>query len=101
MMRGNGGNRAMPDKSMIVEISCFEVWKRLSDYVDDDIEPDLKTRLTYHFARCRDCKALLDGTRNVVALMGDEQAFELPAGVGQRISSALARRIAEDRETGG
>ena len=29
----------MPDENMIVEISCFEVWRRLSDYVDDDIEP--------------------------------------------------------------
>ena len=100
-MWGNGGHRAMPDEKMIVEISCFEVWRRLSDFVDDDIEPDLKARLTYHFARCRDCKALLDGTRNVVALIGDENTFELPADAGERITSALARRIAEDREAGG
>ena len=95
---GNGDEKAMRDEKMIVEISCFEVWRRLSDYVDDDIEPDLKSRLTYHFARCRDCRALLDGTRNVVALVGDEQTFELPAGTSQRIMSALERRIAEDRE---
>lgn len=90
----------MPDENLIVEISCFEVWKRLSDYVDNDVEPDLKIRLTNHFARCQHCKALVDGTRNVVALIGDEHAFELPFGAGQRITSALARRIAEDREAG-
>jgi hypothetical protein len=91
----------MRDETMIVEISCFEVWRRLSDYVDDDVAPGLKARLTYHFARCRDCKALLDGTRNVIALIGDEQAFDLPAGAGQRITSALERRIVQDREAGG
>jgi hypothetical protein len=91
----------MADENMIVEISCFEVWRRLSDYVDDDVEPDMKTRLTDHFARCLHCKALLDGTRNVVAIIGDEQAFELPTGASQRITSALERRIAEDREAGG
>jgi Putative zinc-finger len=91
----------MPDEKMIVEISCFEVWRRLSDYVDDDVEADLKIRLTDHFARCQHCKALLDGTRNVVALIGDEEAFELPLGAGQRITSALAKRIAEDDEAGG
>jgi len=32
----------MPDDKMIVEISCFEVWRRLSDYVEDDVEPGLK-----------------------------------------------------------
>ena len=91
----------MPDDKMIVEISCFEVWRRLSDYVDDEVEPGLKARLTFHFARCRDCKALLDGTRNVVALIGDEKSFELPSGAGRRIMSALERRIEEDREAGG
>jgi hypothetical protein len=37
----------------------------------------------------------------VVALIGDEHAFELPSGASQRIRSALERRIAEDREAGG
>jgi anti-sigma factor RsiW len=91
----------MRDGNMIVEISCFEVWKRLSEYVDDDLPPDLKIRLRDHFARCQHCTALLDGTRNVVALIGDEQAFDLPSGAGQRITSALERRIAEDREAAG
>lgn len=86
----------MPDEKMIVEISCFEVWRQLSDYVDDDVESGLKARLTYHFANCRDCKALLDGTRNVVALIGDEHTFELPTGASERITAALERRIAED-----
>jgi len=100
-MWGNGGHKAMPDEKMIVEISCFEVWRRISDYVDDDVESDLKARLTYHFARCKDCKALLDGTRNVVALMGDEQTFELPPGASQRITASLEQRIAADHEAAG
>ena len=91
----------MPDEKMIVEISCFEVWRQISDYVDDDVESGLKARLTYHFARCKDCKALLDGVRNVVALIGDEQVFELPNGASQRITSSLERRIAEDGEASG
>jgi Putative zinc-finger len=91
----------MPDENRIVEISCFEVWRQLSDYVDDDVEPELKARLTYHFARCKDCKALLDGTRNVVGLIGDEQAFDLPGAASKRITAALERRIAEDRAADG
>ena len=61
---------------IIVEISCVEVWRQISDYVDDDVDPEMKARLEFHFERCRDCKAILDGTRNVVALIGDEQAFD-------------------------
>ena len=82
----------------IVEISCIEVWRRISDFVDDDVEPELKQRLEFHFGRCKHCKALLDGTRNVVALVGDEHAFELPRETSERITSALLQRIAEDAQ---
>ena len=88
----------MLEGKTIVEISCFEVWRRISDFVDDDVEPELKQRLEFHFGRCRHCKALLDGTRNVVALVGDEHAFELPRETSERITSALQRRIAEDAQ---
>ena len=88
----------MLEGKTIVEISCFEVWRRISDFVDDDVEPELKQRLEFHFGRCKHCKALLDGTRNVVALIGDEHAFELPRETSERITSALQRRIAEDAQ---
>jgi hypothetical protein len=86
----------MPEEKMIVEISCFEVWKRISDYVDNDVDPDLKARLEFHFERCKDCRAILDGMRNVVALVGDEEAFDLPDTVSRRLTATLKRRIAED-----
>jgi hypothetical protein len=96
-MRESRGQNDMAEEKLIVEISCFEVWRHISDYVDEDVDPDLRERLELHFGRCKDCKAILDGTRNVVSLIGDEQAFEIPAGVSQRITTALERRISEDR----
>ena len=88
----------MSERKTIVEISCFEVWRQISDFVDDDVEPELKERLEFHFGRCKHCKALLDGTRNVVALVGDEHAFELSRETSERITSALQRRIAEEAQ---
>jgi Putative zinc-finger len=90
----------MSDEKTIVEISCFEVWRQISDYVDNDVAPELKARLEFHFERCKDCKAILDGTRNVVALIGDERAFEFPEGVSERLTSALSQRIASHRQGG-
>lgn len=84
----------MPDERIIVEISCVEVWRQISDYVDDDVDPETKARLELHFEHCRHCKAILDGTRNIVALIGDEQTFAFDDAVSGRISSGLAQRIA-------
>jgi hypothetical protein len=92
-----GRRRAMSGEKIIVEISCFEVWRQISDYVDHDVDPELKARLEFHFERCRDCKAILDGTRNIVALIGDDRAFEFPEGVSERLTSTLSQRIANHR----
>lgn len=89
-MRNEG---QMPDERIIVEISCFEVWRQISNYVDDDVDPEMKARLEFHFERCRHCKAILDGTRNVVGLVGDEQAFAFDEAISERLTNALSQRI--------
>ena len=59
-----------------VEISCVEVWREISDYLEEDISADLRVRMEAHFKVCAHCSAVLDGMRNVVGLVADE-AYEL------------------------
>ncbi|HEV2992333.1 MAG TPA: anti-sigma factor [Candidatus Angelobacter sp.] len=70
---------------IIIEISCVEVWQEISNYLDGDTAPDMQRRMEEHFKNCEHCKAILDGTRNVIHLVGDERAFELP----QTLSKSL------------
>jgi hypothetical protein len=91
----------MQEKHIVVEISCLEVWRHISNYVDDDVDTELRGRLEHHFERCRHCKAILDGTRNIVGLIGDDRAFEFSETVSQRLTTGLAERIAADREKSG
>lgn len=72
-----------------VEISCFEVWRELSNYLDDQLAPELSARMREHFKNCKHCSAVLDGTRNVVKLVGDGRAFELPAGFSERLHQKI------------
>lgn len=72
-----------------IEISCEEVWKEISDYIDDELEPGLRERMRRHFQQCDHCTAILDGTRNVVQLVGDDRAFSLPAGFSERLRRRL------------
>lgn len=75
----------------VVETSCLEVWREISNYIDNDIDPDLRARLERHFKACKHCTAILEGTANTVRLMGDGEAFELPVGFSQRL-----RKITND-----
>jgi Putative zinc-finger len=73
----------------MVEISCVEVWREISNYVDAAIDPELRARMEAHFKVCAHCTAVLDGTRNVVKLLAHGVEYDLPQGFGQRLYSKL------------
>ena len=75
--------------SPVIEIDCLAVWRALSEYIDDNVDPELRARMEAHFKVCEHCTALLDGTRNVVRLVGDGHAFELPSGFSERLKKRI------------
>lgn len=75
---------------VIVEISCVEVWREISNYVDDGVDPELKARMELHLKNCSHCRAVLDGTRNTVRLLTDGEWFPLPSGFSERLFLRLS-----------
>jgi predicted anti-sigma-YlaC factor YlaD len=73
----------------IIEISCIEVWRELSNYLEGAVDPEMRARLEAHFSVCKHCTAILDGTRNVVELLAEGEAFEVSAGFGERLFKKL------------
>jgi hypothetical protein len=72
-----------------IEISCREVWREVSNYIDNAVDPELRLRMEEHFKGCEHCSAILDGARNVVQLVGDGQVFDLPKGFSERLKKRL------------
>lgn len=75
-----------------VEISCREVLREISNFIEKDIDEGLRDMLQRHFAICQHCTAVLDGTRNVIRLSGDDRTFTLPADFSERLQRKLAAR---------
>ena len=73
----------------VIEISCLEVWREISNYIDGDIDAELRARMEAHFKVCAHCNAVLDGTRNVVKLVGDGVVYQLPEGFSQRLYNRI------------
>lgn len=69
----------------VIEISCLEVWREISNFVDNDVEPELRARMEAHFKVCAHCKAIVDGTRNVVKLVADGVEYSMPEGFSKRL----------------
>jgi anti-sigma factor RsiW len=76
---------------MIVEISCVEVWNAISGYVEGDVDPELRARIEAHFKTCKHCCAVHDGTRNIIRLIGDDRAFDVPANFTKHLYRKLPK----------
>src|SRR5262245_13870556 len=73
----------------VIEISCREVWREISNFLEGSVDPELRARMEAHFAVCNNCKAVLDGTTNVVKLIADGETFDVPVGLSERLLSKL------------
>lgn len=80
------------DGMTTIEISCVEVWREVSNYLDSDISPELRARMEAHFKVCAHCSAVLDGMRNIVGLVADGRLFQTPPGFHKRLYSKINRR---------
>jgi Putative zinc-finger len=73
----------------VIEISCSEVWREISNYIDNGVDAELRARMEAHFKVCAHCTAILDGMRNVVKLVGDGVEYQLPAGFSERLYNKI------------
>jgi anti-sigma factor RsiW len=80
-------------------VSCEQVWREISNYLDSEIDATLRTAMEEHFRGCKRCTAVLDGTRNVIQLYGDERMFEVPLGFSHRLHHRLEDNMAPARRT--
>jgi hypothetical protein len=71
-------------------VNCEHVWQEISNYLENDIDPSLRLALEEHVRQCKHCSAVLDGTRNIINLYGDDRLFQIPMGFSWRLRRKLA-----------
>ena len=77
-------------------ITCEEVWRDISDYVDNELDQQQRAALEEHFAQCRHCAAVLEGTCNVIRLYRDERVLAPPKGFHDRLHARLNQGLNQE-----
>jgi len=85
------------DETMVV--SCEEVWREVSNYLEEDVSPELRAAMDEHFSGCKGCTSILEGMRNVVKLYGDESMVSVPLGYSYRLHRRLEENMHPSRRT--
>jgi anti-sigma factor RsiW len=80
-------------------VNCEEVWREVSNYLDGEVEPGLRVAIQEHIGGCRRCAAVVNGTRNVIQLYGDERMLEVPLGFSQRLHHRLDENMPGNRRS--
>jgi anti-sigma factor RsiW len=77
-------------------LDCKHVWDQISNYIEGDVPLELREAIEEHLAHCVRCAAVLDSTRNIVVLIGDDRTFEVPIGYSARLHARLQEELAGD-----
>jgi hypothetical protein len=78
------------DEAMVV--NCEQVWLEVSNYLDGEVDPALRVAIDEHVRGCKHCAAVVDGTRNVIELYGDERMLEVPLGFSHRLQQRISHQ---------
>ena len=81
-------------------LTCKEFLQELSQYLDEDIDVELRNKLEAHINACPNCFVILDTTKRTVQVYKGMQPQVIPTDVHSRLMSALEKRMAAKRSCG-
>ncbi|HXB19750.1 MAG TPA: zf-HC2 domain-containing protein [Candidatus Solibacter sp.] len=72
-------------------MTCRDVWREISNYIDDAVAPEIREAIELHLDYCRHCAAIIDGIHNIIVLVADNRTFALPAGFSARLKARIEK----------
>ena len=71
-------------------ISCEDVLREVSNYIDAEVTEELRRQIEEHLHGCQNCTVLVNTTRKTVSLLSSSRILELPSDVSHRLMQRLA-----------
>ena len=75
-------------------LTCKDFLNDLSDYLDENLDAELKAKLERHITECPNCWVIADTTRKTIQIYKGMERYTIPAEVESRLMDALEKRIA-------
>ncbi len=70
-------------------LSCEEIFAKLSEYLDGELDETVCEQLEGHMGSCEPCQRFLDSLRNTVSLLRDERPSQMPEGLRSKVCEAF------------
>ena len=70
-------------------MNCRSIIKELTNYLDEALDPVLKTSIEKHLEGCEDCRVVVDTTRKTIQIYRSHELYELPDDLRERLHQAI------------
>lgn len=79
-------------------MKCNDFLKELNEYLDGEIDVQLKTELEEHLQWCHDCFVVCNTTRKTIEIYKDNDVYPLPEPIRERLHQAIVTKCKGKRE---
>ena len=79
-------------------LTCKDFLEELSDYLDETIDAELRSKLERHITECPNCWVIADTTRKTIQIYKGMEPYPIPADVESRLMQALEKKKAAKRK---
>jgi anti-sigma factor RsiW len=73
-------------------VTCSEFLTLLDDLLDGSVSPETRAELQAHLHDCEHCEVTYNTTRKTIEIYRSHELYELPAGLRDRLHSAIMAR---------
>jgi anti-sigma factor (TIGR02949 family) len=80
-------------------LTCKEFLQELNEYLDENIDAELRAKLEAHVNNCPNCFVIFDTTRRTIQVFKGMEPQTIPEDVHTRLMSALERKFEAKRAT--
>jgi len=88
--------QAVSQAQPVPAISCEVAQQLISPYLDEELSPLEQQRVAAHIFTCADCYQMLSQTQQIVAAMRVAAPVTVPAGLDERVHSAVRQAAAKE-----
>jgi anti-sigma factor RsiW len=78
-------------------LTCKDFLRELSDYLDESIDVELRSRIEKHITECPNCWVIADTTRKTIQIYKGTEPHPIPTDVQDRLMRALEKKMAAKR----
>ena len=81
-------------------LTCKEFLQEISDFLDENVDEDLRQKLEAHISQCPNCFVILDTTKKTIQVYKGVDAQPIPAEVHNRLMRAVEKKATARRQIG-